>query len=78
MAKDNPFDEEAMTLIMGLGDPSEPGQHGRNKVKSPDKTAFDFIIEIRDMCEEFIQNYDKEDTEKPDKEFEEDTEEEGE
>lgn len=64
MAKESPFDEDVMTLIMGLGGPEEPGQHGPTKVKgaAQENTAFEFIMQLRDMCEEFIQGYDKEET----------------
>lgn len=67
MARDDmPFDDETMTLIMGLGDPSKPGQHGRTKTPAgTDRSAFEFITNIRDMCEEFIRNYDSEDKPEP-------------
>lgn len=52
--KDMPFDEDVMTLIMGI-EPEEPGQHGRTKVPKPDKDAVGVIMEIRDLCEEFLQ-----------------------
>lgn len=52
--EDIPFDEDTMTLIMGLGGPEEPGQHGRTKAPMPDKDAVGVITQIRDLCEEFL------------------------
>lgn len=58
---DQPFDEDIITMFMGLDNPNKPGQHGRTDMpKKPESTAFEFITQIRDMCEEFIQGYDKE------------------
>lgn len=54
MAKEMPFDDDVMTLIMGLGGPEEPGQHGRTSAPMPGKDAVDVITEIRDLCEEFL------------------------
>lgn len=54
MAKEMPFDEDMMTLIMGVGGPEEPGQHGRTSAPMPGKDAIDVITEIRDLCEEFL------------------------
>lgn len=54
MAKEMPFDEDTMTLIMGLGGPSEPGQHGRREVPMPEMDSIDIITQIRDLCEEFL------------------------
>ena len=74
MAKSIPFDEDTMTLIMGLGGPEKPGQHGRTMVPAPEQKAIDLVTEIRDMCEEFLQSAGKE--EKPEeKESSEDMEE---
>ena len=72
MADKLPFDEDVMTLIMGLGGPEEPGQHGRTQAPMPEKKAIDIITEIRDLCEEFLQMADKgeEKPEKPGKEEE--------
>ena len=69
MADKLPFDEDAMTLIMGLGGPEEPGQHGRLKTEMSGKTAIDVITEIRDLCEEYLLNAGKE-KEKPEEESE--------
>lgn len=63
MADKIPFDEDTMTLIMGLGGPDEPGQHGRTMIPAPEEKAIDVITQIRDLCEEFLQTADKE--EKP-------------
>ena len=69
MAKELPFDEDVMTLIMGLGGPNEPGQHGRSMVPAPENKAIDIITQIRDLCEEFLSIADKgTDEDKPEKE----------
>ena len=68
MAKPIPFDDETMTLIMGLGGPEKPGQHGRTNVMAPTTDAVGVITQIRDLCEEFLINVDKkndEDKEEP-------------
>lgn len=59
MAERIPFDEDTMTLIMGLGGPDKPGQHGRTMVPAPEQTAIDLITQIRDLCEEYLQSADK-------------------
>ena len=59
MAKDIPFDDETMTLIMGLGGPEKPGQHGRTITEAPAKDAIGLITQIRDLCEEFLLNVNK-------------------
>lgn len=59
MSKEIPFDEDTMTLIMGLGGPQEPGQHGRREVPAPEKDTVDLITQIRDLCEEFLAKLDK-------------------
>jgi hypothetical protein len=63
MADRIPFDEDTMTLIMGLGGPEKPGQHGRTMIPAPENKAIDIITQIRDLCEDFLQTADKE--EKP-------------
>ena len=65
MTKDIPFDEDVMTLIMGLGSPEKPGQHGHTMMPAPENKPIDIITQIRDLCEEFLQTVDKE--EKPEK-----------
>lgn len=62
MAKEAPFNDDIMTLIMGV-EPNEPGQHGRREVPSPGNDAIDVITQIRDLCEDFLMRADKE--EKP-------------
>jgi len=59
MAGKQPFDDDMMTLIMGI-EPDEPGQHGRTKVPSPDKDAVGIITQIKDLCEEFLMRAGKE------------------
>ena len=54
MAKELPFDDDVMTLIMGLEGPGEPGQHGRKNVPAPEMDAVDLATQIRDLCEEFL------------------------
>lgn len=73
MAKEIPFDEDMMTLIMGVGGPEEPGQHGRTQKPMPEMSEIDLITQIRDLCEEFLSKVDKEkgESEKPSKESEE-------
>lgn len=56
MAKDIPFDEDMMTLIMGIGDPEKPGQHGRTMIPAPDQDAIGVISQIRDLCEDFLKS----------------------
>ena len=73
MAEKIPFDDEVMTLIMGLGGYDEPGQHGRKQVPAPEQDTVEFITSIRDMCEEFLRKIDKgdsEEKERPEKEDE--------
>lgn len=64
--KDIPFNDDVMTMIMGVGGPDEPGQHGRTNAPMPTKDAIDVLTEIRDMCDEFINSVGKEDNEKED------------
>ena len=59
MTKEIPFDEDALTLIMGLGSPEKPGQHGRTLIPAPENKPIDIITQIRDLCEEFLQTVDK-------------------
>ena len=49
--KELPFDEDVMTLIMGLGGHDEPGQHGRKVVPTPGDDIVDTLTQIRDLCE---------------------------
>ena len=61
-----PFSEDAMTIILGLGDPCEPGMHGPMQSPMPDKAAIDLITNIRDMCDDWLMKCGKCDEEKPD------------
>lgn len=77
MAEKIPFDEDVMTMFMGLGGPEEPGQHGRTLVEPPDQEVVSFITDIRDMCEDFLRKigkYSEDKTEEKDDNMEDDTE----
>lgn len=63
MSKEIPFDEDVMTLIMGLEGPEEPGQHGRKTIPAPQMDAIDLATQIRDLCEDFLQSAGKSDNE---------------
>ena len=63
MADKIPFDEDTMTLIMGLGGPDKPGQHGRTMVPASEQKAIDVITQIRDLCEDFLKSAEKEEME---------------
>lgn len=54
-----PFDEDMMTLIMGIGEPEKPGQHGRTMIPAPENKPIDVITQIRDLCEDFLRSIDK-------------------
>ena len=54
MMHDMPFDDNTMTIIMGLGGPSEPGHHGPMQAPMPEGQAIDLIIKIKDMCEDYL------------------------
>lgn len=56
MAKELPFDDDTMTLIMGIGEPGKPGQHGRRMIPAPEQDAIDVITQIRDLCADFLQS----------------------
>lgn len=60
-----PFDDDVMTLIMGLGGPEEPGQHGRKMIPAPEQNAIDFATQIRDLCEQFLMSVGKGEEKKP-------------
>ena len=72
MAKELPFDDDVMTLIMGLGGPEEPGQHGRTMIPAPQNSAIDLVTKIKEMCEDFLLTSDKKE-EKPEEKKDEDT-----
>lgn len=63
-----PFDEDVLTLIMGV-EPETPGMHGRVNTPMPTKDAVGIITQIKDLCEEFLSKCDKGDDmeEKPGK-----------
>lgn len=65
--KNIPFDEDTMTLIMGLGGPEEPGQHGRKMIPAPEQGPIDLITQIKDLCEEFLMTVDKASEKEPSK-----------
>lgn len=68
MTHEMPFDDDIMTLIMGVT-PEAPGQHGRVSVPAPTKDAVSIITQIKDLCEEFLECCKEcEDGEKPEKE----------
>lgn len=73
MDKKTPFNDDIMTLIMGI-EPDAPGQHGPKNVPAPDKDAVEVITQIRDLCEDFLMNADKEPEEKLPEEGDEDEE----
>ena len=56
MTKEMPFDEDVMTLIMGVS-PEEPGQHGRTKVPMPKEDAVGLICSIKEMREQFLESH---------------------
>lgn len=78
MAKeDMPFDEDMMTLIMGIEpdgpNPGKPGQHGPKETPMPEDDIVDTITKIRDLCEDALSKIGKtgeEKTEGEDKEEE--------
>lgn len=64
-----PFSDDVITLIMGLGDPCEPGMHGPMEEPCPSDDAVGLVTKIRDMCDEWLRSSgksegmaDKEDT----------------
>ena len=59
MDRELPFDDDVMTLIMGLGGPEKPGQHGRTMIPAPEQGPIDLITQIKDLCEEFLMTVDK-------------------
>lgn len=59
MHKEMPFDDDVMTLIMGVT-PEEPGPHGRMQCPPPTGDAVSLVTKIRDMCEDFLMKAGKE------------------
>lgn len=68
MTKELPFDEDVLTLIMGV-EPETPGMHGRVNTPMPTKDAVSIITQIKDLCEEFLTKCgeDESEEEKPEK-----------
>lgn len=62
-----PFSDDVITLIMGLGDPCEPGMHGPMKEPCPTDDAVSLVCKIRDMCDEWLRSAGKGD-DKPEEE----------
>lgn len=54
-----PFGPEIYKMLEGLSCPTEPGIHGIIEVEQPKPEALEFVIGIRDQCEEFIRAYGK-------------------
>lgn len=51
----NPFDDDAMMLIMDLRPPMEPGMHGMQEARGAlDPGAVQVITQIRDLCEGYL------------------------
>ena len=48
--------EDFMTIILGLGDPEEPGMHGPLKEPCPTEDAVTLVTKIRDMCDEWLRS----------------------
>lgn len=61
MAKEMPFDDDVMTLIMGIDAEDAPGQHGRVLAPPPDKDAITLITQIRDLCDDYLMSAGKRD-----------------
>lgn len=59
MPKEMPFDDDIMTLIMGVT-PEEPGPHGRMQCPPLTGDAVSLVTKIRDMCEDFLMKAGKE------------------
>ena len=76
MAKEIPFNDDVMTMIMGVGGPDEPGQHGRTHAPMPTSDAIKLVTDIRDMCDDFLKKTGKDDEEVEETEEETDMEEE--
>ncbi len=66
MTKEIPFDDDIMTLIMGIT-PEEPGPHGRMHMPKPSGDAVSLVTQIRDLCDEFLMKCGKHDEEEGEK-----------
>lgn len=56
--------EDFMTIILGLGDPEEPGMHGPLKEPCPTSDAVTLVTKIRDMCDDWLRSAGKGDEQK--------------
>lgn len=54
-----PFDEDVMTIILGLGDPMKPGMHGPRTEPMPDPDIISGITQIRDLCDDLLEKIGK-------------------
>lgn len=50
-----PFDDQAITIIMGLDDPMKPGMHGPMKAPAPSDDAVQTIMKIKELCCKFLE-----------------------
>ena len=48
--------EDFMTIILGVGDPEEPGMHGPLKEPCPTGDAVELVTKIRDMCDDWLRS----------------------
>ena len=48
--------DDVMTIILGLGDPEEPGMHGPLVEPCPTSDAITLVTKIRDMCDEWLRS----------------------
>lgn len=46
--------DDVMTIILGVGDPCEPGMHGPLEEPCPTEDAVGLVTKIRDMCDEWL------------------------
>lgn len=67
MAKEIPFDDDMMSVIMGIGGPEKPGQHGRTNMPAPSADAVELVTNIRDMCDDWLEKAGKESEKKDSK-----------
>lgn len=48
--------DDFVSIILGLGDPMEPGMHGPLKQPCPTGDAVGLVTKIRDMCDEWLRS----------------------
>ncbi|MCR4870345.1 MAG: hypothetical protein K5859_03485 [Atopobiaceae bacterium] len=48
--------DDVMTIILGVGDPCEPGMHGPLEEPCPTEDAVGLVTKIRDMCDEWLRS----------------------